>query len=72
MDQLNLPPLLLRFRRNLRHLISLRCLPRLIRMQSILVTGGKGLLTQWVCCEFVVSFEAVCPVITQWVCGEFF
>ena len=35
-------------------------------------TGGEGLFTQWVHCEFVVSFEAICPVITQWVCGEFF
>ena len=37
-----------------------------------LVTGGKGSLTQWVHCEFVVGFEAIRPVITQWVCGEFF
>ena len=28
-------------------------------------TGGKGTLTQWVHCEFVVSFEAIRPVITQ-------
>ena len=28
-------------------------------------TGGKGSLTQWVHCEFVVSFEAIHPVITQ-------
>ena len=35
-------------------------------------TGSKGSLTQWVHCEFVVSFEAICPVITQRVCGEFF
>ena len=35
-------------------------------------TGGKGSLTQWVHCEFVVSFEAIRPVITQQVCGEFF
>ena len=35
-------------------------------------TEGKGTLTQWVHCEFVVSFEAIRPVITQWVCGEFF
>ena len=35
-------------------------------------TGGKGTLTQWVHCEFVVSFEAIRPVITQQVCGEFF
>ena len=34
-------------------------------------TGGKGTLTQWVHCEFIVSFEAICPVITQQVCGEF-
>ena len=30
-----------------------------------LLTGGEGSLTQWVHCEFVVSFEAICPVITQ-------
>ena len=35
-------------------------------------TGGEGALTQWVHCEFVVSFEAIRPVITQQVCGEFF
>ena len=35
-------------------------------------TGGKGSLTQWVHCEFVVSFEAIRPVITQRICGEFF
>ena len=35
-------------------------------------TGGEGTLTQWVHCEFVVSFEAIRPVITQQVCGEFF
>ena len=35
-------------------------------------TGGEGSLTQWVHCEFVVSFEAICPVITQQVCGGFF
>ena len=34
--------------------------------------GGEGTLTQWVHCEFVVSFEAIHPVITQQVCGEFF
>ena len=28
-------------------------------------TGGKGSLTQWVHCKFVVSFEAIHPVITQ-------
>ena len=28
-------------------------------------TGGEGSLTQWVHCEFVVSFEAIRPVITQ-------
>ena len=36
------------------------------------LTGGEGTLTQWVHCEFVVSFEAIRPVITQRVCGEFF
>ena len=35
-------------------------------------TGGKGSFTQWVLCEFVVSFEAIHPLITQQVCGEFF
>ena len=36
------------------------------------LTGGKGSFTQWVHCGFVVSFEAIRPVITQQVCGEFF
>ena len=35
-------------------------------------TGGKKSFAQWVHCEFVVSFEAIHPVITQQVCGEFF
>ena len=35
-------------------------------------TGGEGTLTQWVHCKFIVSFEAIHPVITQQVCGEFF
>ena len=35
-------------------------------------TGGKWSFTQWVHCEFIVSFEAICPVITHQVCGEFF
>ena len=35
-------------------------------------TGGEWTLTQWVHCEFVVSFEAIHPVVTQQVCGEFF
>ena len=35
-------------------------------------TGGEWTLTQWVHCEFFVSFEAIRPVITQQVCGEFF
>ena len=39
---------------------------------NVALTGGKGSLTQWVHCEFVVSFEAIRPVITQRVCGEFF
>ena len=40
--------------------------------EESLDTGGEGSFTQWVHCEFVVSFEAICPVITQQVCGEFF
>ena len=35
-------------------------------------TGGKGSFTQWVHCEFIVSFEAIGPVVTQQVCDEFF
>ena len=35
-------------------------------------TGGEGSFTQWVHSEFVVSLEAIRPVITQQVCGEFF
>ena len=30
-----------------------------------ILTGGEGSLTQWVHCEFVVSFEAIRPVITS-------
>ena len=44
----------------------------LINRMEVVVTGGEGSLIQRVHCEFVVSFEAICPVITQWVCGEFF
>ena len=36
------------------------------------ITGGEGSFTQWAHCEFIVSFEAIRPVITQQVCGEFF
>ena len=36
------------------------------------LTGGEGSLTQRVHCEFIVSFEAIRPVITQQVCCEFF
>ena len=39
---------------------------------TLTYTGGEGSLTQWVHCEFVVSFEAIRPVITQQACGEFF
>ena len=42
------------------------------RNTPFLSTGGEGSLTQWVHCEFVVSFETIRPVITQQVCGEFF
>ena len=43
-----------------------------IRVHDPPHTGGKWTLTQWVHCEFVVSFEAIRPVVTQQVCGEFF
>ena len=33
-------------------------------------TGGEGSFTQWVHCEFIVSFEAIRPVVTPQVCGE--
>ena len=45
---------------------------RLERSLIVPDTGGEGSFTQWVHCEFVVSFEAFRPVITQEVCGEFF
>ena len=48
------------------------CVRKLPRGRNVVHTGGKGSLTQWVHCEFVVSFEAIRPVITQQVCGEFF
>ena len=35
-------------------------------------TGGKGVFTQQVCCEFFVVSEAICPVVTQQVSGGFF
>ena len=43
-----------------------------IPLKGRTVTGGEGTLTQWVHCEFVMSFEAIRLVITQQVCGEFF
>ena len=46
--------------------------PRGMTRLSPPVTGGEWTLTQWVHCEFVVSFEAIRPVVTQQVCGEFF
>ena len=56
------------------HRKGLFTLPAWILAFSIplVVTGGKWTLTQWVHCEFVVSFEAIRPVVTQQVCGEFF
>ena len=42
------------------------------RREDTAHTGGEGSFTQWVHCEFVVSFEAIRPVVTQQVCGEFF
>ena len=35
-------------------------------------TGGKGVITQWVHGEFIVSFETICLVSTHQVCVEYF
>ena len=35
-------------------------------------TGGKGVITQWVHGEFIVSFETICPVNTHQVSAEYF
>ena len=35
-------------------------------------TGGKGVITQWVHGEFIVSFETILPVNTHQVCVEYF
>ena len=35
-------------------------------------TGGKGVITQWVHGEFIVSFETICLVNTHQVCVEYF
>ena len=35
-------------------------------------TGGKGVLTQWVHGEVIVSFEKNCPLNAHWVHGEYF
>ena len=33
---------------------------------------GKGVITQWVHGEFIVSFETICPANTHQVCVEYF
>ena len=35
-------------------------------------TEGKGIITQWVHGEFIVSFETICLVNTHQVCVEYF
>ena len=40
--------------------------------RNTLVTEGKGIITQWVHGEFIVSFETICPVNTHQVCVEYF
>ena len=56
----------------LSHILLAEWLTHVFLLSHGLLTGGKGTLTQWVHCEFVVSFEAIRLVITQQVCGEFF
>ena len=51
---------------------SRRLAPQICYHRILPLTGGEGSFTQWVHCEFVVSLEAIRPVITQQVCGEFF
>ena len=36
------------------------------------LTGGEGVITQWVHGEFIVSFETICLVNTHQVCVEYF
>ena len=36
------------------------------------LTGGKGVITQWVHGEFIVSFETICSFNTHQVCVEYF
>ena len=38
----------------------------------VLITGGKGVITQWVHGELIVSFETIHPVNTHQVCVEYF
>ena len=40
--------------------------------QLVPITGGKGVITQWVHGEFIVSFETIHPVNTHQVCVEYF
>ena len=45
---------------------------RLVRLGIIDDTGGKGVITQWVHGEFIVSFETIHPVNTHQVRVEYF
>ena len=41
-------------------------------MPAVDNTGGKGVITQWVHGEFIVSFGTICLVDTHQVCVEYF
>ena len=38
----------------------------------LVLTGGKGSITQWVHGEYIVGSETICPTFTQWVRGGYF
>ena len=38
----------------------------------IYLTGGKGLITQWVHAEYMEGSETIRPTFTQWVRGGYF
>ena len=44
----------------------------LILKTSIIATGGKGSITQWVHAEYMEGSETIHPTFTQWVRGGYF
>ena len=39
---------------------------------SLVLTGGKGSITQWVHIEYMEGSETIHPTFTQWVRGGYF